>query len=188
MDDEELVRRCLDGDRGAFDELVGRYRDRVYSLAVHLIQDPEVAEDLAQEAFLRALTRLPLFDPNKASFATWLMTLTTRLCLNALRRQGIERAWVISLQEWESEGEEVADERTLTPEEVWSEKERRRLIREALATLPPNQRAALLLRYGEGMSVKGVAEALSVPEGTIKAWLYRGREALRRRLKGVGIL
>ncbi|MCX7643325.1 MAG: sigma-70 family RNA polymerase sigma factor [Armatimonadetes bacterium] len=186
MDEVELVRKCLEGENWAFDELVRRYRDRVYGLALHLLEDRDLAEDLAQEAFLRVFQRLALFDPNKGSFSTWLMTLTTRLCLNALKKRTSEQQWVSEQEDEAFELLEASDEST--PEEEWWAMERRRLIRQLLSTLHPMQRAVLLLRYGEGMSIQEIAQTVQVPVGTVKAWLFRGREALRRKLKEAGLL
>ncbi len=188
MNDEELVRRCLAGDTTAFDELVRRYRNRVYSIALNLSRDRELAEDLTQEAFLRAFQRLTLFDTCKGSFSTWLITLTTRLCFNALRKQQSEKQWQMEV-DWEMEAEEERLEaETPNPEEQWWAEERRLVLRRLLAALPPMQRAALILRYGEEMSIEEIAQVLQVPVGTVKAWLFRGRETLRRKLKEVGLL
>lgn len=85
MDDAELVRRCLENDKGTFDKLVKKYRDRVYGMTLHLSGDKDWAEDIAQETFLRAFQKLALFDPNRGSFSNRLMILTVRLCLNALK-------------------------------------------------------------------------------------------------------
>ncbi len=186
MDDAELVRRCLNGDRAAFDELVRRHRDRVYSIAFHLLGDHDWAEDLAQDAFLRAFQRLALFDSRKGSFAVWLATLTTRLCLNALKKRRGELQWQADEGE-EGFADEVA-EVAPTPEEAWWEEERRIILRRLLMGLPPLQRAALLLRYGEEMGIDEIARTLQVPVGTVKAWLFRGRETLRRKLKEAGLL
>ena len=186
MDEVTLVRRCLEGDNWAFDELVRRYRDRVYGMALHLLGDRDLAEDLAQEAFLRAFQRLAMFDPNKGSFSTWLMTLTTRLCLNALKKRTSEQQWISEQADETVELFETSDD--LTPEEEWWAMERRAFVRQLLSTLPPMQRAVLLLRYGEEMSIHEIAQTLQVSVGTVKAWLFRGREALRRKLKEVGLL
>lgn len=189
MDEIELVRRCLDGDLEAFDILVQCYRERVYGLALHLLGNPDASEDLAQEAFLRAFTRLALFDPKRDSFAAWLLTLTTRLCLNALKRRMTEERWLTSLETANNEEElTLMDETMPSPEELWWAKERRLIVRRLLMTLPPMQRAAMLLHYGEGMTVQEVAKALETSVGTVKSWLFRGREALRRKLKEVGVV
>lgn len=186
MDEALLVRKCLEGENQAFDELVRRYRDRVYGMALHLLGDRDLAEDLAQEAFLRAFQRLAMFDPNKGSFSNWLMTLTTRLCLNALKKRTSEQQRILEQEDEAVELFEISDD--LTPEEGWWQAERRTLVRQLLSTLPPMQRAVLLLRYGEEMSIQEIAQTLQVPVGTVKAWLFRGREALRRKLKEVGLL
>ncbi len=186
MDEIELVRRCLEGENWAFDELVRRYRDRVYGMAFHLLGDRDLAEDLAQEAFLRAFERLTMFDPSKGSFSTWLMTLTTRLCLNALKKRTSEQQWISEQLDDSFELAEASE--NLTPEEEWWAMERRAFVRRVLSTLHPMQRAVLLLRYGEEMSIHEIAQTLQVPVGTVKAWLFRGREALRRKLKEVGLL
>lgn len=186
MDEVTLVRRCLEGDNWAFDELVRRYRDRVYGMALHLLGDRDLAEDLAQEAFLRAFQRLAMFDPNKGSFSTWLMTLTTRLCLNALKKRTSEQQWILEQADETDELSETSD--APTPEEEWWAMERRMLVQRLLSTLPPMQRAVLLLRYGEEMSIHEIAQTLQVSVGTVKTWLFRGRDALRRKLKEVGLL
>ncbi|MFN3420313.1 MAG: RNA polymerase sigma factor [Armatimonadota bacterium] len=186
MDEFELVRRCLEGDNWAFDELVRRYRDRVYGMAFHLLGDRDLAEDLAQEAFLRAFERLSMFDPSKGSFSTWLMTLTTRLCLNALKKRTSEQQWIS--EQLDDSFELVETSENSTPEEEWWAMERRAFVQRVLSTLHPMQRAVLLLRYGEEMTIQEIAQTLQVPVGTVKAWLFRGREALRRKLKEVGLL
>lgn len=187
MEDNELIRRCLQGDNTAFDELVRRYRNRVYGIAMHLLRDRELAEDIAQEAFLRIFQKLGLFDQNKGDFSKWVATLTVRLCLNALKRRDFTRQLSINTPNWE-ENELQLQDCLENPEELWWLSERQRIIRDLLEALPPMQRAALLLRYGEDLSVREIAEALKVPIGTVKAWLFRGREILRKKLREVGII
>ena len=172
--DETLVAQCLQGDTGAFDTLVERYRDRVFSLAFRMLGDACAAEDAMQEAFLRAYTRLPLYDPAQ-SFSTWLMCLTARVCLNARRDRAAELRCL----------EQAAKSMPPTPtlEEHLYEREQRRTLQRLLMRLPAPQRAAVLLYYYEELPVAEVARALEVPVGTVKTWLYRGRENLRRWLE-----
>ncbi len=171
MSDTQLVQRCLQGDTTAFDTLVERYRDRVFSLAFRILGDPTWAEDLTQEAFLRAYTRLALYDATKP-FSTWLLCLTARLCLNARRDRQQEQAQL-----------ERASKAMPTPptvEEYLYERERQRTLQRLLMRLPRTQRIALLLYYHEQLPLSAIAETLHAPEGTVKTWLYRGRESLRR--------
>ncbi|MCS7254098.1 MAG: sigma-70 family RNA polymerase sigma factor [Armatimonadota bacterium] len=187
MEDNELIRRCLQGDKAAFDELVHRYRDRVYGIALYMLRDIELAEDIAQEAFLRVFQKLGLFDQRKGAFSKWVATLTVRLCLNALKKKNRDGQLLINTSELDG-NETQQQDFSETPEEVWWLNERRRIIKDLLEILPPMQRATLLLRYGEDLSIQEIAEALKVPVGTVKAWLFRGRETLRRKLKEAGVM
>lgn len=174
MDDGQLVERCLRGDANAFDALVERYRDRVFSLAFRILGEARAAEDATQEAWLRAYTRLPLYDPAQP-FATWLLCLTARVCLNARRDQRTEQRYL----------EQAAKAHPLAPtlEERLYEREQRRTLQRLLMRLPKEQRTAVLLYYYEGLPVAEVARTLDAPEGTVKTWLYRARESLRRWLE-----
>ncbi len=172
--DQLLVERCLAGETTAFDTLVERYRDRVFSLAFRILGDPSWAEDLTQEAFLRAYTRLALYDPRQ-SFATWLLCLTARLCLNARRDSNTERQ--------QMERALKAMPPPMTVEEHLYAREQQRTLQRLMMRLPLHQRTALLLYYTEQMPIREVAQTLGVPEGTVKTWLYRAREQLRRWIK-----
>ncbi len=169
--DNALVARCLAGDTSAFDQLVERYRDRVFSLAFRILGEPSWAEDLMQEAFLRAYTRLALYDPRQ-SFATWLLCLTARLCLNARRDRNTEHQQMMSALK--------AMPQPPTLEEHLYAREQQRTLQRLMMRLPVNQRTALLLYYTEQLPLKEVAQTLGVPEGTVKTWLYRAREQLRQ--------
>lgn len=176
--DQDLVGQSLRGSEEAFNELIERYRDRVFSLAFRMLGESAWAEDLVQDAFLRAYTRLSLYDLNR-SFATWLLNLTARLCLNALRDHRTQAKYIEQAAKgWNPE--------LPTLEERLYERERNRTLHRLLQRLPAEQRAAVLLHYYEGYDVKQVAEALGSPTGTIKTWLYRGRESLREWLKQEG--
>jgi len=172
--DAQLVERCLRGETTAFDTLVARYRDRVFSLAFRILGEASAAEDAAQEAWLRAYTRLPMYDPAQP-FSTWLLCLTARVCLNARRARQTEQQY--------TERAAKAQPPTPTLEERIYERERQRTLQRLLLRLPVLQRAAVLLYYYEGLSVSEVARALDVPEGTVKTWLYRARESLRQWLQ-----
>lgn len=176
--DRDLVEQSIRGSEEAFNVLVERYRDRVFSLAFRLLGEPVWAEDLVQEAFLRAYTRLSLYDSSR-SFATWLLNLTARLCLNALRDHRTQAKYIEQAAKgWNPE--------PFTLEERLYERERNRTLHRLLQRLPNEQRAAVLLHYYEGYEVKEVAEALGAPVGTIKTWLFRGRASLREWLKQEG--
>ncbi|MFQ3610808.1 MAG: sigma-70 family RNA polymerase sigma factor [Fimbriimonadales bacterium] len=171
MSDAELVSLCLQGDTTAFDQIVERYRDRVFSLAFRILGEADWAADLMQEAFLRAYTRLALYNPSQ-SFATWILCLTARLCLNARRNRRTEQQRM--------ERALKAMPATLTLEEQLYERERHRTLQRLILRLPIQQRTAILLYYYEELPLQQVAETLNVPVGTVKTWLYRARESLRQ--------
>ncbi|NUL81162.1 MAG: sigma-70 family RNA polymerase sigma factor [Armatimonadetes bacterium] len=176
-DDRALAVLCANGDREAFDELARRYRDRVYTLAFRMLGSASQAEDLTQDALMRAYTRLAMYDPERP-FGVWLLNLTARLCLNAIRDRKSDIAKVERYgKAWRPET--GVDERV-------EQRERERTLQRLLLRLQPDHRAAALLRYWEGLDVAEVAQALNAPVGTIKTWLFRARENLRIWLKEEG--
>lgn len=190
MDDNELIQKCIQGDIKAFDKLVYKYRDRIYGIAFHLLKDREMAEDVAQETFLRAFQNLKFFDQNMGTFSNWLTVLAVRLCFNAMKKRSYEGKMRVYLDDFHLDECQLnsCSENSENLEELWLAEERRKMVREFLESLPITHRAALLLRYGENMGVNEIAETLKVPVGTVKAWLFRGRETLRRKLKEAGMI
>jgi len=175
-EDEILVQRCLDGQAGAFDALVASHHRRVYNLVYRMVGNAEDAMDLTQEAFLRAYSKLHTFERGRP-FLAWLRRIATNLCIDHLRRQGSPD---VSLDERTESGAQHADTSPgASPEEALEVSEDARRVLDAVYRLPPRQRAALVLRYVDGMKVAEIARALRVPEGTVKTMLFRGRQAVR---------
>ncbi len=188
MEEIRLIDRAAEGDRDALQILMVRFRPRIFSVAYHLLGDREEAEDLTQEALLRAIDRLPYFDARKGSFLNWLVTLTVRLGFNWLekkKREGLLRAFSSQGESWSETAD--WDPNGFHPDPS-NDYHRQQLIRLCLSRLPETQRSALLLRYGQGMSVREISELLGVADGTVKSWLFRGREALRVLFKEIGLL
>jgi RNA polymerase sigma-70 factor (ECF subfamily) len=169
----EAVRSVRRGNRGAFGLLVARYQRRLFGLTLMVVRDPSAAEELAQDAFVRAFTRLDRYDEQRP-FYPWLATIAVRLSQNWLRlhartagRAG--SALDPNLDEAVSVdplAELVADERS---RHLW------RLV----ARLPSGQRTAVVLHYRQDMKVADVARALGVTSGTVKTLLFRARRRLR---------
>ena len=185
-DDTPLVKQAQAGDLAAFEELVRRLEQTVYSLARRMLQNEHDAEDVTQQSFLSALEHLASFR-HEASFRTWLLRIAAHASLKVLRkRRGLD---TVSL---EAETEPGSDEQIPHPEYIadWSaapetvihRNETRRLIDEALAELDEKHRLVFLLRDLEGLSVKETAEALGLSEGNVKVRLLRARLQLRERL------
>lgn len=176
--DQELVARVLQGDGQAFAELVESYQQAVYNLAYRMLGDAREAEDAAQEAFLRAYQHLSSYDPER-SFKTWLLSIVSNYCIDRLRKRRLI---------WLSIEEPLPPHPALTsnmpePEEAFVSKERDVAIQRLLASLAPEYRAAVILRYWYDMSYAEIAEMLGTTESAIKSRLFRARQMLAGELR-----
>jgi len=170
--DREIVRRVLAGDDSAFGRIVTRWEGPLVSLAYRFTRDPGRAEDLAQEAFLRAYRTLRSWREDSA-FSTWLFALALNLFRSELRRippRTVSIEDIGQLRDGRSETEEI------------DQSDRNRTVRAAVRALPAKYREALIVFYFHRSDVAGTAKTLGIPEGTVKARLHRGRELLRRKL------
>jgi RNA polymerase sigma-70 factor, ECF subfamily len=172
-DDQADVERVLAGDIDAFESIVRRWQSPLINLAYRFCRDRGRAEDLAQEAFLRAYRALGQWRKD-AAFSTWLFALATNLYRSELRRIP---AGIVSIDDVSEPKDPRAEDGVLEDED------RNRSIRRAVFTLPPKYREALNLFYFHEMDVPAAARSLGLPEGTVKARLFRGRELLRGKLK-----
>jgi len=177
--DAELVRRAQAGEMAAFEELVSRHEQRVYTLARRILRQEQDAEDVTQQAFLSALEHLDSFR-GEASFTTWLSRITTHAALKIIRkRKGLPTE---SLDDDSlPHPEYIADWRE-SPAELATRTETQRLIDAALAELDEKHRLVFLLRDVEGFSVKETADALGLSEANVKIRLLRARLELREKL------
>jgi len=172
--DEALMARIALGDERAFRVLAGRHLPAMLGLARRILGNAADAEDVAQEALLRVWTHAPRWQP-LALFRTWLTRITVNLCLDRKRRA----PWV----ELEAAGE-LADPAPGASEQA-EQGEREKLIAAAIAGLPPRQRAAITLTYGDGMSNAQVADILGTSVSAVETLLVRGKQNLRRALDSV---
>lgn len=166
-----------------FPTLVAHQRDLVYGVARRWSRGVEDAEDLTQEAFLRAYKALLGYSPGRISelhLRGWLARITLNLARN--RARAVERRPATGDL---AEMPEPVDDRALAPDQVAERRESREMWRRLLATLPPDQRAAVELRHVEGLSYPELAEALARPLGTVKSDVHRGLERLRRAYEGI---
>jgi len=180
--DLELMLRVREGDAQSFEELLRRYRVPLVSYFVRMLRDRALAEDLAQEVFLRVYRARERYQP-EARFTTWLYRIATNLALNALRDRKPEAL----LSEEENPDGEPRMERFVDPqpsvEQQLVESDRQRLIRQAVEALPPNQRAAVILHKYQEVDYRQIAGILKVSESAVKSLLFRAYEALRVRLE-----
>jgi RNA polymerase sigma-70 factor (ECF subfamily) len=175
-DERTLVQRARQGDQVAFAALVSRHQRYVYNLAYRLLRDAQEAEDLTQEAFLRAWRGLPEYR-GAAKYTTWLYRIVTNLCYNRL--PGLRR----QLGEDDAEAlERIAAPERETPRAQVEIRERRAHIQTAIEALPDKYRLVVTLFYLQEQSYQEIADVLDLPLGTVKTHLYRARERLKRAL------
>ena len=169
--DAELVRAYKSGDYAAFDAIVLRFQDRIFRLCSVWLRDPQHAPDASQEVFVRALRGLRRFRFRAEPF-TWLYR-TARLVCNEFNRR----------RQFDGLDEEPASQ-TPTPDEELARLQSATRVRELVATLPGRQQEVVMLRLFEDLPVRETARAMGCREGTVKALLYKARQALQRLEEG----
>jgi RNA polymerase sigma-70 factor (ECF subfamily) len=182
--DPELVRAALGGSELAFRALVERYQRGVLSLVGRIVGNREDAEDVAQESFVKAFTRLDTFDP-AYKFSNWLFKIAHNTALDALRRRGAGPVAVELHRDADDEDPvaALADPRAPAPDEAAARAEFRRDVEAALGRLRPEYRAVIALRHLEGRAYEDIAEILGLPLGTVKTFLFRARRELAQLLE-----
>ena len=175
--ERELVESCQRGEREAFRALFELYRDKVYSIALRYTNDESTAMDIAQDTFLKLFSSIREFR-GEARLESWLYRLVVNSCLDQKRRWRRFLPFMDRLlEELRFTGESALH--TLLQEEVSEQ------VRSVVATLPPDQRIVIVLRYTEGLSYEEIAEALGCSKGTVASRLSRAHSILERRLRGL---
>jgi RNA polymerase sigma-70 factor (ECF subfamily) len=177
IDENRLVRRAQNGDQEAFNRLVLAHQRFVYNLAVRSVSDPHEAQDISQEAFLRAWIALPRFKA-RSRFRTWLYRIVVNLCYTRL--PGLRRE-LDALPVEQVSG--MMDESRLNPSKAAELSEQRDYLHGQIENLPDSYRMMIVLRYQQGFSYEEIAEILGVPMGTVKTGIHRARKQLRGALK-----
>lgn len=179
MEEKELVRLSQRGDENAFERLVKKYQKKVFHLAFGFTRDRETADDLAQEAFIKAYFNLPRFQ-FKSEFSTWLYRITINTIKDYLRKK--ERMSKISLQDM-AEKPFYAEDEAKQRERQKREEERRRSVHRVILSLPEKYRIILTLRDIHGMSYEEISRLLRISPGTVDSRLHRARKILRERME-----
>jgi RNA polymerase sigma-70 factor (ECF subfamily) len=185
-DDRELVARALDGDESAYRQLLERFRRPVFSLIYRMIGDPEQAEDLAQESFVKAFNNLDSYNP-KYRFSSWLFKIANNHAIDYLRRARLPTVSIHgsphATDAEQEEGTRIALEaHDESPEQELLALELGSEIESAIARLRPDYRTAIVLRHIENRSYEEIAEIMDIPIGTVKTFIHRARAELRSAL------
>jgi RNA polymerase sigma-70 factor (ECF subfamily) len=183
--DAALMLRVKRGDRAAFADLVGTYKQPLINFISRTLRDETEAEDLAQNVFLQVYKSRQRYE-RTAKFSTWLFTIARNLCLNEIRRR--TRHPAESIEESHNENEDqpqrqYEDKKNFLPTENALHGELAQKIEEALAQLPENQRTAILLCRQDELSYEEIAEVLDCSLSATKSLIHRGRETLKEKLK-----
>ena len=176
--DAELIERCLQGDNAAWEQAVARFRRRVFHIAYKFTGKHDEAEDLTQEIFLKVFRSLDKFNRD-ADLGTWLSSVARNYCIDRYRASKREREVVVE----DLLALDLAPASSGNPYRQLEERDRRSLVRGALALLPPKLREAVVLRDLVGLSYQEMSEQLRLPEGTVKSRINRGREELAQLLR-----
>jgi len=179
--DSSLVERCLSGDDAAWEELVRQHTRRVYGLCYRFTGSDAEAQDLTQDVFLRIFRSLRSFRSSEGSFVTWLARLTRNLLIDHYRRTRQERVTDSIEEQLPMLEESVAA--SARPEGLVAGREASEILQAALQKLSPELRETVILRDLQEMEYREIAQALGVPEGTVKSRLNRGRAELARVLR-----
>ena len=182
--DQLLVERAQRGDKRAFELLVEKYQHKLARLVARLVRDPGEAEDVTQEAFIKAYRALPSFRGDSA-FYTWLYRIGINTAKNFLVATGRRAPTTTEVDAEEAEGDESSEllHDINTPESLLLSKEIGTTVNSAIESLPEELRSAIQLRELEGMSYEEIAKLMDCPIGTVRSRIFRAREAIAEKLK-----
>lgn len=182
--DQQLVERAQQGDKRAFELLVSKYQRRLMRLLSRFIRDPAEAEDVAQEAFIKAYRALPGFR-GESAFYTWLYRIAINAAKNYLVARGRRAPTTTEFDSDEAEafedGEQLRD--LNTPENVLMSRQVAETVQRAMQQLPEELRTAITLREIEGLSYEEIAAAMNCPIGTVRSRIFRAREVIAEKLR-----
>ena len=178
--EEELavVQRVQRGDVNAFEDLVAAYEKNVYNLALRMTGNAQDAEDMAQEAFIKAYNSLFSFR-GESKFSVWLYRIVSNVCLDFLRKKNKQSTVSLSMEDDDGEDSQLdLPDLSQSPEELLEKKLTREAVQRGLAALPEDARQILLLREIQGLSYEEIGETLGLESGTVKSRIFRARKKL----------
>ncbi|MCY0091469.1 MULTISPECIES: RNA polymerase sigma factor SigW [Bacillus amyloliquefaciens group] len=180
---KKRIKQVKKGDQNAFTEIVDLYKDKIYQLCYRMLGNVHEAEDIAQEAFIRAYVNIDSFDINR-KFSTWLYRIATNLTIDRIRKKKPD--YYLDAEVAGAEGltmySQIAADGVL-PEDAVLSLELSDTIQKKILKLPDKYRTVIVLKYIDELSLIEIGEILNIPVGTVKTRIHRGREALRKQLR-----
>ena len=179
------IKQVLKGDQNAYADIVNLYQHKLYQICYRMLGNKQEAEDIAQEAFVRAYINLHSYD-QKRKFSTWIYRIATNLCIDRIRKKKPDYyldAEVAGTDGLDMYSQIAADEKL--PEDVVAQMELQERIQYEISRLPDKYRSVIVLKYIEELSLHEISEILDMPLGTVKTRIHRGREALRKQLNNL---
>ncbi|KOS66861.1 RNA polymerase sigma factor SigW [Lysinibacillus contaminans] len=179
------IKQVLKGDQNAFADIVSLYQHKLYQVCYRMLSNKQEAEDIAQEAFVRAYMNLHTFD-QKRKFSTWLYRIATNLCIDRIRKKKPD--YYLDAEVTGTEGLDMYSQiaaKDQLPEETLVQMELQERIQYEIGRLPDKYRSVIVLKYIEELSLQEISEILDMPLGTVKTRIHRGREALRKQLNNL---
>lgn len=180
---KKRIKQVKKGDQNAFADIVDIYKDKIYQLCYRMLGNVHEAEDIAQEAFIRAYVNIDSFDTNR-KFSTWLYRIATNLTIDRIRKKKPD--YYLDAEVAGTEGltmySQIAADGVL-PEDAIVSLELSNTIQQKILKLPDKYRTVIVLKYIDELSLIEIGEILNIPVGTVKTRIHRGREALRKQLR-----
>ena len=182
-----VIKRCLGGDASAWEEIVRTHNRRIYNICYRFTGSQDDAEDLTQEVFIRIYKTLKSYDLERGAFTTWVTTMTRNLLVDHFRKSKQDRmtdsmdAAPAADEDAPTLGDQIQDEKP-RPDAAVETQQKQKMVQLALQKLSPELREAVILRDLQDMDYREIADALKVPEGTVKSRINRGRTELARLL------
>lgn len=173
------------GDQSAFEDIVEHFQGKVFAICFRMVGNKHEAEDIAQEAFIRAYINIQSYDENR-KFSTWLYRIATNLAIDRMRKKKPDYYLDAEIQGADGLNlyAQIPDDGVLPEDEVES-LETQSYIQKEIMELPAKYRSIIALRFIDELSLKEISEILEIPVGTVKTRIHRGREALRKKLRHV---
>ncbi|MCK4236001.1 MAG: sigma-70 family RNA polymerase sigma factor [Candidatus Krumholzibacteria bacterium] len=188
-EDANLIERCLRGDEKGFEELLNKYKSRVFSICQRMVRNSADAEDLAQEVFVRTFSVLDRYD-SSYPFSRWLYRITSNLCIDFLRSN--RKGGIISLDQSIESGDGEMPRQfpsgVIKPDREAEIKEMMAALEEAIGRLPEYYRIIVILRHQGQLSYEEISDDLGIPLGTVKARIHRARKMIKDFFKERGLL